>query len=98
MQLSKEELAAMYCEKRDVIYAIRAALKIDVNASGVLDMEYVHDEERNLEFIDIVFTDGSISRINVTINSHEANIKEIIREVYGDGAIGKVRDYKAERK
>ena len=60
--------------------------------SGV-DFIYYTNETKNGWFREIVRIDyncGSIAEINVTGNSLGLILHEIVREVYGDGAYGRV--------
>ena len=75
-------------EKREFIYALRDALRLDPG-SGVRDIEIIAD--KGLEIIVILYRGGRSSRINATGNSGGANALEIIREVYFSGAHGRMR-------
>lgn len=45
------------------------------------------------EVVTITYKSGDTTRINVNGNSQGAILHEIVREVYGDGAIGRTGDY-----
>ena len=75
--------------KKEFVHRIKILLKADPR-SGVDDIAY--EKEGEMEFIHIVFKGGSRKKINVTYNSNGANYKEIGRAVYGEGAIGEIRE------
>lgn len=56
--------------------------------SGVKSITYEMDNEKQLEIVTIKYDGGSTAKINVTCNSLGAILKEVVREVYEDGAIG----------
>lgn len=47
-------------------------------------------KEHGNEIVKLVFKDGDAVRINVSCNSLSAILHEIVREVYGDGAFGRI--------
>ena len=75
--------------KKQFVYAIRAALLIDHERSGFKDMEYSCNKGR--EEIRILFDNNQIIRINTSANSNSANMLEIYRAIYGNGAVGQMR-------
>ena len=77
-------------EKRTFVHTMRDALKQD-RASGVRDIELILDEERGMEKMIILFRGSHSVRINATHNSCGANAQEIVREVYGNGAFGRMK-------
>ena len=63
--------------------------------SGV-DFIYYTNEKKNgwiRESVKIQHTNDNVTEINVTGNSLGSILHEIVREVYGDGAIGRTGDY-----
>ena len=49
-------------------------------------------KEHDTEIVKLVFKDGDAVRINVSCNSLSAILHEIVREVYGDGAYGRITE------
>ena len=60
---------------------------------GVVDIRYEHNfQNTNTEVIGIAYLGGHISKVNVTGNSNGAILKEIVAEVYGEGAFGRFKE------
>lgn len=79
-----------YKEKRDFVKALEKAILSD-SCSYVKSIDYDYRKnELPREIITITYKNDRTARINVDINSNGANAKEIIAEVYGDGAIGRM--------
>ena len=47
-----------------------------------------YDKIQHNEVVEIVYKGGYTVKINVTANSQSAILKEVVREVYEDGAMG----------
>jgi hypothetical protein len=79
-------------EKRDFIKALEKAILTDDRS----DVEYIDFIYKQTvfpkELIAITFKGGCTAYINAEINSNGANAKEIVREVYGEGAMGRIPD------
>jgi len=62
--------------------------------SYVQSLEYSVDTKHGWtrEVVKITYNDGSETKINVSGNSLGAILHEIVREVYGQGAIGRIFD------
>ena len=56
--------------------------------SGVTSITYELEYDPCIEVVTIKYKGGSTAKIDVTCNSLGAILKEIVREVYEDGAIG----------
>ena len=78
----------IFKEKELFIEAMEKALLLD-KYNGVESCKYYKHE--NWEFIRIDYTNGYTVDIITSANSNGANAKEIIAEVYGDGAIGRMK-------
>ena len=80
-------------EKKEFITALCNTLKMD-SRSGVKSIEYATDiwfeDILYEEVVQINYEGGRYALINVIANSNGANATEIIREVYGDGAVGHI--------
>lgn len=60
---------------------------------GVVDIRYERNfQNTNTEVIGIAYLGGHISKVNVTGNSNGAILKEIVAEVYGEGAFGRFKE------
>lgn len=60
---------------------------------GVVDIRYERNfQNKNIEVIEIAYLGGHVSRVNVTHNSNGATLKEIVAEVYGEGAFGRFKE------
>ena len=60
---------------------------------GVVDIRYERNfQNTNTEVIGIAYLGGHISKVNVTGNSNGAILKEIVAEVYGEGALGRFEE------
>lgn len=78
----------IFKEKEKFIEAMENALLLD-KYNGVESCKYYKYE--SWEFIRIDYKFGCTVDINTSANSSGANAKEIIAEVYGDGAIGRMK-------
>lgn len=79
-----------YKEKRDFVKALEKAILSD-SRSYVKSIDYDYREnELPREMITITYKNDYSVRINVEINSNGANAQEIIREIYGNGAHGRM--------
>ena len=77
-----------YERKKMFIKVLKAALVIDQDRSNVSGLDY---EKRGYnEVITITYTNGRTAYINVSANSNGANLTEVVREVYGTGAHGRI--------
>ena len=82
-----------YKEKQAFIKALETAIKTD-NRSYVKSIDYEYREnDLPREIITITFKNDRTVRINAEINSNGANAKEIIAEIYGGGAQGRIPTY-----
>ena len=72
-------------DKRGYTQQLEELLKAD-ERSKVTSCEY--RKNSMIEVVEIVYDGGYTSRINVTCNSLGAILKEVAKEVYGDGATG----------
>ena len=60
---------------------------------GVVDIRYERNfQNTDTEVIGIAYLGGHISKVNVTGNSNGAILKEIVAEVYGEGALGRFEE------
>jgi hypothetical protein len=60
---------------------------------GVVDIRYERNfQNTNTEVIGIAYLGGHISKVNVTGDSNGAILKEIVAEVYGEGAFGRFKE------
>jgi len=83
---------SMYRKKGLFVEMVQEALWSDQESSNVIDCEYGHsDDYEPKEWIRIRFFGGHEAWINVNGNSNGANLKEIYKAVYGDGAFGEMR-------
>lgn len=71
--------------KKEFTQMIEALLRADCR-SDVVVCEYT--KEGHNEIVTIIFKGGYAAKINVNCNSLGAILKEVVREVYGDGAFG----------
>lgn len=79
-----------YKEKRDFVKALEKAILSD-SRSYVKSIDYDYREnELPKEIITITYKNDSKVRINAEINSNGANAEEIIAEIYGRGAHGRM--------
>lgn len=77
-------------ENKDLfIKAIESALAFDLERNHVLAIEYKELEDGQ-ERIVIKYLGGYMSVINANVNSNGANLAEITREIYGEGAHGRI--------
>lgn len=60
--------------------------------SGVEGIKYIC-KNTGMEAVEISYRGGGKAAINVSCNSNGATLKEIVMEVYGGGAYGKIRDW-----
>jgi hypothetical protein len=77
----------MNISKKDFITSLKAAVIAD-NRSGVENNEYQKEDGR--EWIVIRYLGGFERRIHADANSNGMNMLEIAKEVYGNGASGRV--------
>ena len=73
--------------KEEFTRAVSELLKREPR-SGVEEIKYF--SKNYSEFVEITYKNGYVARICVNYNSNGAIFKEIAREVYGEGAYGKV--------
>lgn len=78
----------IYKEKEKFVNALEQTLLLD-KYNGVESCKYYKCE--NWEFVRIEFAGGYAVDINTSANSSGANAKEIIAEVYGNGAVGRMK-------
>ena len=80
-------------DKRKWTKEVEALLKKD-DRSYVQSLEYSIDTKHgwSREVVTVTFNYGSEMKINVSGNSLGAILHEIAREVYGQGAIGRIYD------
>lgn len=79
-----------YKEKRDFVKALEKAILSDSH-SYVKSIDYDYREnESPREIVTITYKNDRTVKINVDINSNGANAKEIIAEIYGNGATGRM--------
>ena len=76
--------------KKEFIKHLEALIIAD-GRSCVQNVVYTKDGSR--ERIRIIYTGGAHIDINVSCNSNGANLQEVAREVYGNGAFGRMPDY-----
>lgn len=76
-----------YATKRKFIKALEATLLLD-ERSGVKALDY--EKRGSREVITVTYKSGAQAYIDVSINSNGANITEVVREVYGAGARGRI--------
>ena len=81
------KLHEMYAAKERAVHDIAEVLKKDPD-SEVTSADYV--KVGVSEYVRIAYKGGASAYINVTIDSIGAIHKEMVREVYGPGAHGKV--------
>ena len=83
----------IYTEKERFIKKLTEALKVD-ERSGVEDITYYKpgffEGHPNNEFIRIQYRLDAFAWINTTGNSNGANASEIVKEVYYNGATGRM--------
>ncbi len=72
--------------KKEFTKQLENLLVFDNDRNDVESCKY--DRKPNLEVVEIKYRGGYTVRINVTANSQGAILKEVAREVYGDGAMG----------
>lgn len=77
----------MNISKKDFITSLKAAVIAD-NRPGVENIEYQKEDGR--EWIVIRYLGGFERRIHADANSNGMNMLEIAKEVYGNGASGRV--------
>lgn len=78
----------IFKEKEKFIEAMEKTLLLD-KYNGVESCKYYKHE--NWEFIRIDYKGGYTVDINTSANSNGANAKEIIAEIYGNGAVGRMK-------
>lgn len=72
--------------KKEFTKQLENLLVFDNDRNNVESCKY--DRKPNLEVVEIKYRGGYTVRINVTANSQGAILKEIVREVYDNGAMG----------
>ena len=77
----------MNISKKDFINSLKAAVIAD-DRSGVENIEYKKEDGR--EWIVIRYLGGHERRIHAEANSNGMNMLEIAREIYDNGAYGRV--------
>lgn len=82
------ELDDMYARKERHVKEIGELMAKDPE-SGVASADYV--KAGVSEYVQITYRSGESVYVNVTINSIGAIHKEMVSEVYGSGAFGKVK-------
>lgn len=80
----------MNISKEEFIKHLEALIIAD-SRSCVQNIVYTKNE--NGEKLRIIYTGGAHIDINVSCNSNGANLLEIAREVYGNGAFGRMPDH-----
>ena len=79
-------IAEMIDEKMHFVKAIETMLEAD-QANNMVDcLRYkveLQDENYYDEYIDVVYINGHTKRILATCNSNGANLRSIVKEVYG---------------
>ena len=89
LRVSDEGIFEMI-SKKEFIKHLEALIIAD-GRSCVQNVVYTKDGSR--ERIRIIYTGGAHIDINVSCNSNGANLLEVAREVYGNGAFGRMPDY-----
>ena len=84
---TEKEIRIMEITKSEFINSLKAAVIAD-ERSGVENIEYKKTKDR--EVIIIRYLGGRERLINAEANSNGMNMLEIAREVYGNGAFGRV--------
>ena len=77
-------------DKKAWVDDIAKLLRTD-KRSGVKNIKYSYPRI-GLEIVTISFNNGDESMINVSYNSLSSILEEIDREVYGDGAFGRITE------
>lgn len=80
-------------DKRAWTKSVEELLKNE-KRSGVDSIDYTVESRNgwNREVVTITFRSGGSQKINVSGNSLGSILHEIVREVYGHGAIGRIHD------
>lgn len=79
----------MNITKEEFIIRLKLVVMAD-ERSCVEDITYWKQDEK--EVVTIRYVGGAKAMINVACNSDGCNALEIMREIYGSGAIGKIRE------
>ena len=79
----------MNITKEEFITRLKLVVMAD-ERSCVEDITYWKQDEK--EVVTIRYVGGAKAMINVACNSNGCNALEIMREFYGSGAIGKIRE------
>ena len=79
----------MNITKEEFIIRLKLVVMAD-ERSCVEDITYWKQDEK--EVVTIRYVGGAKAMINVACNSNGCNALEIMREIYGSGAIGKIRE------
>ena len=79
----------MKITKEEFITRLKLVIMAD-ERSCVKDITYWKQDEK--EIVTIHYVGGAKALINVACNSNGCNALEIMREIYGFGAIGKIRE------
>lgn len=77
----------MNISKKDFVNSLKAAVIAD-DCSGVENIKYQKEDGR--EWIVIRYLGGLERRIHADANSNGMNMLEIAKEIYGNGASGRV--------
>ena len=77
----------MNISKKDFVNSLKAAVIAD-DCSGVENIKYQKEDGR--EWIVIRYLGGCERRIHADANSNGMNMPEIAKEIYGNGASGRV--------
>ena len=88
--MEDKALTKMFLEKQEWTNKISDLITSD-KRSGVWNISYAHFEKGQwrIEEVRIYYAEG-YTDINVTGNSLGSILREIAREVYGDGAYGRI--------
>lgn len=86
--MEKRDWTWMYASKANEVLDILHILRSFDDETRVKSMEYSHDEKTKTEYVVINYFDRSPSVICVNMNSEGAIFREIMKEIYGSGAIG----------
>lgn len=87
--MEQNEKNYMYARKRLFIELIEKGLLEDSQYNGIESITYY--QHNDWEFIRVDYRHGYTVDINVTGNSNGANLNELAAEVYGKGAIGRMK-------
>ena len=92
--MGESEWAWMYEQKERFIKSLEQTLKIDYARNQLKELRYIKPGDGfHKEVVEIEYDNGYTVRINTSVNSNGANAKEIIKEIYGEGALGRFEEY-----